>query len=137
MKGKVMTNNPVGWFEIYVQDMDRAKAFYETMLGIELARLSPPEPGQQPTPQGFDMWSFPMQQERYGAPGALVRMPGMEPGGNGVLVYFTCADCAVEAGRVPGAGGTVVKPKFSIGQYGNIAIVTDSEGNMIGLHSMA
>jgi uncharacterized protein len=132
-----MINNPVGWFEIYVHDMRRAKAFYETVLGVELARLAPPEPGQSTPAQDLDMWSFPMQQERYGAPGALVRMAGMEPGGNGVLVYFTCADCAVQAARVPGAGGKVIKEKFSIGQYGNIALVTDSEGNMIGLHSMA
>jgi hypothetical protein len=30
-------NNPVGWFEIYVQDMDRAKAFYEMVFGVQLS----------------------------------------------------------------------------------------------------
>jgi hypothetical protein len=85
----------------------------------------------------MEMWTFPMQQDRYGAPGALVRMPGFKAGGNSTLVYFSCADCAVEARRVREAGGKVVKEKFSIGQYGHIALVNDTEGNMIGLHSMA
>ncbi|MGZ8292545.1 MAG: VOC family protein [Telluria sp.] len=122
-----MNNNPVGWFEIYVQDMDRAKAFYESTLDLQLSRLDSP---------GIEMWAFPMQEERYGAPGALVRMPGFPSGGNSVLVYFTCTDCAVEAAKAASAGGKVEKEKFSIGQYGFISLVTDTEGNMIGLHSM-
>ncbi|MGZ8288582.1 MAG: VOC family protein [Telluria sp.] len=122
-----MNNNPVGWFEIYVQDMDRAKAFYESTLDLQLSRLDSP---------GIEMWAFPMQEERYGAPGALVRMPGFPSGGNSVLVYFTCTDCAVEAANAASAGGKVEKEKFSIGQYGFISLVTDTEGNMIGLHSM-
>jgi hypothetical protein len=43
----------------------------------------------------------------------------------------------VEESRVVGAGGTIFKTKFSIGQYGFIALVTDTEGNMIGLHSLS
>ena len=119
--------NAVGWFEIYVDDMDRAKAFYERVFSLQLDRLASP---------GIDMWAFPMKMERYGAPGALVHMQGFPAGGNSVLVYFTCTDCAVEAAKVLSAGGKVVKEKFSIGQYGFIALATDSEGNMIGLHSM-
>ena len=119
-------NNPVGWFEIYVQDMDRARAFYETVFLAPLERVDAPD---------FDMWTFPMS-EGDGATGALVRMPGFESGANSVVVYFSCTDCAVEAGRTVQAGGTVVKPKFSIGKYGHIALVEDAEGNLIGLHSM-
>lgn len=119
--------NPVKWFEIYVQDMARAKAFYQAVLGAELTRLDTPD---------LEMWAFPMDAEKYGAAGALVQMPGVPSGGNSVLVYFGCDDCAVEAGRVEQAGGRVEKPKFSIGQYGFIALVVDTEGNMIGLHSM-
>lgn len=122
-----MNDNPVGWFEIYVDDMDRAKAFYESVFKVKLDRLDSP---------GIDMWAFPMQAERYGAPGALVHMAGFPAGGNSVLVYFTCTDCAVEAAKAASAGGKLVKEKFSIGQYGFIALATDSEGNMIGLHSM-
>ena len=35
--------NPVGWFEIYVQDLDRAKSFYEKTFGVTLERLESPE----------------------------------------------------------------------------------------------
>ena len=120
-------NNPVGWFEIYVQDMDRARAFYEAVLGLRLSRLDSP---------GMDMLAFPMNQQGYGASGALVKMPGCASGGNSVLAYFSCADCAVEAARVVAAGGGLQKEKMSIGQYGFIALAFDTEGNMFGLHSM-
>lgn len=120
-------NNPVGWFEIYVQDMPRAKAFYEAVLGTTLSKLESP---------GMDMWAFPMDNASAGASGALVHMQGVPSGANSVLVYFSSADCAIEAGRVVKAGGTVQKPKTSIGPYGHIALVSDTEGNMIGLHSM-
>ncbi|WP_020654453.1 VOC family protein [Massilia niastensis] len=119
--------NPVGWFEIYVQDMARAKAFYETVFKVQLQRMETPD---------LEMWGFPMQPDAYGAPGALVRMPGFASGGNSVLVYFSCEDCADAAAMAAGAGGKVDKEKFSIGQYGYIALVSDTEGNMIGLHSM-
>ena len=119
--------NPVGWFEIYVQDMARATAFYETVFLARLERVDAPD---------IDMWTFPTQSEGYGATGALVCTPGVGSGGNSVLVYFSCQDCAVEAGRAAAAGGKVLKDKFSIGRYGHIAIVADSEGNTIGLHSM-
>lgn len=122
-----MNNNPVGWFEIYVQDMDRAKAFYESVFDLQLTRLDSPD---------MEIWAFPMQADRYGAPGALVRMPGFPSGANSVLVYFSCADCATEAAKVANSGGKVEKEKFSIGEYGHIALVRDTEGTMIGLHSM-
>jgi hypothetical protein len=51
-------------------------------------------------------------------------------------VYFACTDCAVEQGRVEAAGGKVFKPKFAIGPYGHCALLIDTEGNTIGLHSM-
>ena len=122
-----MAVNPVRWFEIYVQDMARARAFYEAVLGVPLLRLEGPE---------MEMWTFPSQMDQYGCCGALVQMPGFPSGGNSVLVYFASEDCAVEAARVGPAGGALQKEKFSIGQYGFIALATDTEGNMFGLHSM-
>jgi predicted enzyme related to lactoylglutathione lyase len=121
-----MANNPVGWFEIYVQDMARARAFYEAMLGLRLERLPGPD---------IEMWAFPMDMEAPGSAGALVRAEGCPSGGNSTLVYFRCDDCATEARRVKSAGGDVVKDKFSIGEYGHIALVKDTEGNLVGLHS--
>ncbi len=120
-------DNPVGWFEIYVEDLERAKSFYETVFGVQLSKIEG---------TGIEMLAFPMQEEGYGAPGALVRMPGFPVGENSVLVYFSCADCSVEAKRAEQAGGKIQKEKRSIGQYGFIALVVDTEGNMIGLHSM-
>jgi uncharacterized protein len=122
-----MNRNPVGWFEIYVQEMARAKAFYEKVLGLQLQQLAGAD---------MDMWTFPMQDDAYGASGALIKMPGVPSGGGGTMVYFSCADCAVEAARVRESGGQVVRDKFPIGQWGFIALATDTEGNMIGLHSM-
>ena len=124
-----MIRNPVGWFEIYVQDMARAKKFYETVLGVELTNLDSPS-------DELEMQAFPMNMEAGGASGALARMEGCPSGGMGTLVYFSCEDCAVEASRVDGAGGKLCKPKMAIGQYGFIALVSDTEGNMVGLHSM-
>ena len=120
-------NNPVGWFEIYVQDMARAKSSYEAMLGVPLSKL---ESGD------LDMWAFSMTSQGYGASGALVQMPGFPVGGNSVLVYFSCENCAVEAAKAVQAGGRIQKPKTSIGPYGHMALVIDTEGNMVGLHSM-
>lgn len=120
-------NNPVGWFEIYVQDMARAQAFYEATFGVALSKLPSP---------GVDMLAFPMQREGLGASGALVSMPGVGSGGNSTIVYFMCQDCADEAAKAAKAGGSIHKEKFAIGEYGFIALVVDTEGNMIGLHSM-
>jgi uncharacterized protein len=120
-----MKPNPVGWFEIYVQDMQRAVRFYEAVLGGKLQKL----------PAGdLDMMAFPMG-ETAGSPGALVCMKGVPSGGGGTLVYFSCDDCAVEEGRVAAAGGKVHRPKLSIGEYGFISLVVDPDGNMVGLHS--
>lgn len=124
-----MANNPVVWFEIYVQDMNRAKKFYESVFAVSLAQLENPIPG-------MELWAFPMQENGAGATGALVKMDEGPSGGNSTLVYFSCADCAVEAKKAASSGGHICKDKFSIGQYGFIALVTDTEGNMIGLHSM-
>jgi len=129
--------NPVAWFEIYVQDMARAKTFYETVFEVTLQELPPPSaPEGVPSVGEMELWSFPMSQQDYGAPGALVHMEGVPSSGGGTLVYFSCEDCAVEAVRAAEAGGQIVRAKMPIGEYGFIAIVTDTEGNRIGLHSM-
>ena len=122
-----MTDNPVRWFEIYVQDMPRAKKFYESVFDVSLQRLNTPD---------IELWSFPMQKDRMGASGALVKMQGVPSGGNSTLVYFGCTDCAVEEARVAKFGGRIHKPKMSIGEYGFISLAYDTEGNMFGLHSL-
>jgi predicted enzyme related to lactoylglutathione lyase len=92
-----------------------------------------------PGDDGLKMVAFAMCDEtmtQTGASGALCQMEGMPSGGNSTIVYFITEDCAVEEGRVAGAGGNVFKPKMSIGEHGFISLCTDPDGNMFGLHSM-
>lgn len=119
--------HPVGWFEIYVQDMDRAKAFYEKTFDVTLQHL--------PT-GGLDMWMWPMNHDAPGCTGALVKMEGKDSGVGGVIIYFPGEDCGAMAARAEQNGGRIQKPKSPIGEHGFIALVLDTEGNMIGLHSM-
>ena len=123
-----MSSNPVRWFEIYVQDMDRARRFYETVFGTKLERLASP---------GIEMWAFPQVKDQMGTSGSLVKVPGVPSGGNSTMVYFGCEDCAVEGSRVAAAGGRLVREKMSIGEYGFVVLAADTEGNTFGLHSLA
>ena len=123
-----MKNNPVGWFEIYVDDINRARRFYESVFNIKLENL-------QIQDSDMELWAFPMIIDRMGASGALVKMEGFPAGRNSTLVYFSCEDCAVEEVRVVESGGKVQRIKTSIGEYGFISLVFDTEGNMFGLHS--
>ena len=103
-----MRANPVCWFEIYVDDMPRAQAFYQQVLQVTL----------QPLPvDGIQMLAFDMDEKVVGAGGSF-------------------DDCANEESRVVAAGGQVLRPKMSIGPYGFVSLALDTEGNTIGLHSM-
>ena len=125
-----MDRNPVAWFEIYVKDMPRAKAFYEAVLGVKLQKLESTAGGIS------EMWTFPMHRDAPGAAGALVRMEGGPAGGGAsTIVYFLSDDCSNELSRVVPHGGNVKKNKTSIGEGGFIALAQDTEGNVIGLHS--
>ena len=120
--------NAIGWFDLYVDDLDRAVTFYETVFQQTL------EPIGDPTGETI-MRGFPANMQVYGAAGALVKAPHTRPGVGGTLLYFTVNDCAVEQARVAAAGGTVVRPKFSIGEFGWVALCMDTEGNLFGLNS--
>lgn len=123
--------NPVIWFEIYVDDMDRAKSFYEKVFQIKLSQLS------SPNKNSLKMWAFPGDMENKNrASGSLVQVPGVKAGGNSTVVYFASPDCSIEEARIADAGGTLVRSKTSIGEYGFITLARDSEGNMIGIHSL-
>ena len=121
--------NPITWFEIYVDDMPRASALYSSVFAIEFSDLPDPT---NPSEGGLQMKAFPSDMESHGASGALVCVDGMPAGQNSVLVYFSCEDCEVEESRIEPAGGTIVRPKFSIGDYGFITLAKDTEGNMFG-----
>lgn len=124
--------NPVVWFEIYVDDIARAQKFYEEVFQFQLDAL--------PSPTGDDlqMMAFPSPSPTAGgAAGALVKMAGVSAGQNSTMVYFGSEDCSVEEARVEAAGGKVITPKTSLGPHGFMVMASDTEGNMIGIHSMA
>lgn len=121
--------NAVGWFDIYVDDLDRAVGFYEAVLGRKLEEIGDPTGESQ-------MMSFPAEMSAYGAGGALSKSQHARPGIGGTIIYFSVADCATEESRVEAAGGKVIRPKFSIGEFGWVSLLQDTEGNLIGLNSM-
>lgn len=125
-----MDQNLVGWVEIPVSDMDRAKEFYETVFKIN---ISIHDLG------GFVMGWFPHKDDVKGISGSLVKHEMYQPSDRaGALVYFNCNDVAEEAGRVAVAGGEVLREKTAIGEgHGFMALIKDSEGNRIGLHSQS
>lgn len=118
--------NPVNWFDIYVSNLERAKKFYETVFSIQLVDL-PIEWGKQA--------AFPFENEGLNISGALVEKENQVVNGNNTVVYFATKDCITEEARVEKAGGKIISPKMSIGEFGFVSIVTDTEGNTIGLHS--
>ena len=130
--------NPFVWTEISVNDLARAKKFYETVFHIELSELAAPNTMEvdKDDPNYFEMLAFPGDMMGPGSGGTLVKSNMGKPGPGGTLVYFYADDCAVELSRVEGAGGKVIAEKMSLGEYGFCAIAEDTEGNHIGLHSM-
>jgi uncharacterized protein len=121
--------NAIGWFDIYVEDMDRAVTFYESVFEQKLEKIVDPTDETQ-------MMSFPANMKAYGASGALVKTEHSRPGVGGTMVYFSVEDCSVQESRIIGAKGKIVRPKFSIGEFGWVTLCVDTEGNMFGLNSM-
>ena len=123
-----MKQNLMPWFEIYVEDMTRARTFYEGLLGVELTVED--MPGVE-----MEMYLFPGEMDLPGAAGALIKHPIRGPNEQGHLLYFSVPDCAVTAQWAAAADVPVFVEKQSIGEHGFIAIIADSEGNAVGLHS--
>ncbi len=123
-----MGKNLVGWFEIPVTNMDRAKGFYETVFKIKIAVHDLGE---------LKMGWFPFDHEKPGATGSLVQHDQYIPSDtHGSVLYFSCDDLSTELGRVESAGGRVMQAKTEIGGgHGFMALVLDTEGNRIALHS--
>lgn len=120
-----MKNN-LTWFEINVTDLERAKSFYESILGAEFTFVDMPE---------APMYMFNADQSKGEVGGALVKASDNEPSEKGTVIYFGSHDVAIEASKVEQAGGKLLFPKTSIGEFGFIAHFIDTEGNRIGLHS--
>lgn len=119
-------SNIVNWVEIPVEDMARAKIFYQTVFKQVTYDM---EMG------GMEYAVFNWDKAAPGAGGALAKTSEIKPGAGGVVIYFTCEDLAVELSRVSPAGGKVLSPKTAIGDNGFMAHIMDTEGNHIALHS--
>jgi predicted enzyme related to lactoylglutathione lyase len=123
----VVKTNSINWFEIPARDMDKAVAFYEKTFAVSLKReVFGGEPHAV----------FPVDKDARGVTGALVSAPRLAPGA-GVLIYLDAPD-GVKAtlARAQTAGAKEIVPHMAIGENGFIAVVSDLEGNQIGLHSM-
>jgi hypothetical protein len=118
--------NAVNWFEIPVNDLARARRFYEGVFGVELARsdMGP-----------LQMAMFPLTHQAPGACGALVKAEGYAPSHVGTVVYFTVDDIDATLAKIEAGGGRPLSPKTGIGEYGHIAHFEDSEGNRVALHA--
>ena len=127
---KTFEMNPVGWFEIPVFDMDRAKTFYEGVFNISIQILEM---------ENLKMGWLPFDHNEKGCSGALVYSPQhYEPSTKGVLIYFASSDVAIELAKIEKAGGSILKGKSLISRdVGYMALFKDTEGNRIALHSKA
>jgi len=118
----------VGWFEIPVTNMERAKKFYESVFEIT---ISIHDLG------GLKMGWFPMAPDKTGITGSLVENENYIPSAtDGPVLYFTCTDVAIALERAVSAGGEILQDKKQISEgHGYMAVFIDSEGNRIALHS--
>lgn len=120
----------INWFEIPVNNFDRAKLFYETIFDYQM-----PENQMGPARMGFLLYDF----KNGGRGGAIVHYPErFTPVANGILIYLNCEpDLQPVLSRVPGAGGKIIEEKKEINpNLGFWALIEDSEGNRLALHSM-
>ena len=117
----------VGWFEIPVTDMDRAKAFYEAVFNIEVKAVDF---------GGLKMGWFPDNKGSYGASGTLIKQESYIPSKEGTMVYFISENVQNELDRVEAAGGSIYQEKTKISEeHGYMGVFIDSEGNRVALHS--
>ena len=124
--------NALNWFEIPVTDFMRAKKFYETIFDYQM-----PQSQVGPALMGFFLYDF--QNGKVG--GAIVERPGFHsPSQSGSLVYLNCQpNLQIVLDRVIPEGGSIITPKTIISpteKLGFWALILDSEGNRVALHSM-
>ena len=120
--------NAITWFEIPAADFERAVTFYEAVMAVSLHRQV-----FNNEPNGI----FPYNQES-GVGGAVVQSPYSQPGTSGPVVYINAQSASnldQILTRVESAGGKIVMPKTDIGAIGLIAMIVDTEGNRVGLHT--
>jgi len=116
----------INWFEIPVENMGRAVRFYEALLGETL---------EQREFLGVPHALFADSQSNGRPIGALIAEDGLLPSPAGTRIYLHANDIDTCLARAVEAGGGIALPKTSIGPQGSMALVRDSEGNLVGLHT--
>jgi predicted enzyme related to lactoylglutathione lyase len=120
--------NALNWFEIAVNDISRAKIFYETIFEMKMEEMEMP---------GMKYAMFPWSPTIGKVGGGLAQSPMYKPGAGGSIIYLNAnPDLQNVLNRIEKAGGKITMPKTAIGQNGFMAFITDTEGNHIGIHSM-
>lgn len=122
--------NAISWFEIPSADLDRATAFYEAIFQFKMFPMDM---------DNIRMRMFPLE-DMAGVGGAVVHSAGFhQPSAtDGPLIYLNAnPDVQHVLDRVEAAGGRILVPKTEISpEYGFMAVIIDTEGNRIGLHSI-
>jgi len=121
----------INWFEIYTSDFERAKKFYKEVFRFDITDI----PMDSDRHSQMQYASFTNLNNQPEVNGALVKINEAKPGIGGTLVYFETEDITTELNRVEATGGKIIRPKLNIGEFGFIALIEDTEGNMIGLRS--
>jgi predicted enzyme related to lactoylglutathione lyase len=122
--------NAVNWFEIPVEDYDRAKKFYSTILGADITDHPMPMPE-------IKYGILPYDREKNGVGGAIIQAEGQNPTTEGITLYLPGGDdLSTPLAKVEAAGGKIIVPKTNIGENGFMAQFIDTEGNRLALHSM-
>lgn len=116
----------ITWFEIPAANLERARRFYEAILGLPL---------HVEAFEGRNIAIFPAQEA--GVKGCLVETAHPSP--HGTLVYLNADEQLDRAlASVPPSGGRIELPKTALPNgMGWIAKIVDSEGNLVGLHAMS
>ena len=123
--------NAINWFEIPVNDYERAKKFYSEVIGMVIT-------DHHMEDQNVKYGIFPYDMEKQGIGGAIMQMEGMKPSMDGSTIYLNGGDdLSTPLSKVEPAGGKIIIPKTGIGENGFFAQFTDTEGNRIALHSMS
>jgi uncharacterized protein len=120
----------ISWFEIPSTDLDRATKFYETLFEVKLNVMDMPD---------IKMRMFPVSDMMNHISGAVVHSNFHKPSGtDGVLIYLNGnPDVQLILNKVEAAGGHIAVPKTTISpEYGDMAVIIDTEGNRIGLHNI-
>ncbi|WP_276502456.1 VOC family protein [Terrimonas pollutisoli] len=123
--------NAISWFEIPSTNLERATKFYEAIFSISLIPMDLPN---------IKMRMFPIDDPLTGIGGAVVDSGGFHKpsASDGPLIYLNGnPDVQNVLDKVEAAGGSIVVPKTEISpEYGFMAVIVDTEGNRIGLHSI-